>query len=314
MRSYILQRLILMLPVLLLAASLCFLIVRILPGNVAYYILGDQATVESAARLAALLGIDRPLWEQYLDFLGHLAHLDFGDSLVSKQPIIDELKRRFPVTVELAILTGFLSLAIGIPAGLISAVKQNRPHDYMIRVTSAGGLSIPTFWTGLLFVLLPVIFFRWAPNTRFVPFFDDPFRNLQQFIFPAVALALAEAAVLARLTRSMMLEVLRSDYMRTAQSKGLSSRTVVLRHGLRNALIPIITLFGAQLGRLMGGTVILEQIYSIPGMGQYFIRAIQSRDYPVVESLIIVYAVVFLMVNLLVDLLYAALDPRIRLS
>ncbi|MFH1485071.1 MAG: ABC transporter permease [Chloroflexota bacterium] len=317
MRQYIAKRLLLFVPVMVLVSILIFLIMRIAPGDVAIYILAGpdgegSFTQEELNKLRQHLGLDKPVYEQYLSWIGGLLRLDLGDSLVSARPVAEELRDKLPLTIELAMLTLFISLLIAIPSGVISAIRQDTWVDYLFRVASIGGLTMPTFWTASLIMLALILAFRWIPPMGFVSLFDEPLQNIQQLIFPAIALGYFFAAVVARMTRSTMLEVLRQDYIRTAWSKGLREGVIVSRHALKNALLPVITISGFQFGTLLGGTVIMESIFALPGVGRALIDSVTFRDYPMVQSIILLMAFWFLMINLLVDLIYAWFDPRIR--
>ncbi|MBI2908661.1 MAG: ABC transporter permease [Chloroflexi bacterium] len=319
MRQYIAKRLLLFVPVLALVSILIFLIMRIAPGDVAIYILagpeGEGSFTEQQLNdLRRSLGLDRPLYLQYLTWVGGLLRFDLGDSLVSQRPVREELSEKLPLTIELAMLTLFFSLVIAIPSGVISAIRQDTWADYLFRVVSIGGLTMPTFWTASIIMLGLILAFRWIPPMGFVSLLENPLQNIQQLIFPAVALGYFFAAVVARMTRSTMLEVLRHDYIRTAWAKGLREGVVVSRHALKNALLPVITISGFQFGTLLGGTVIMESIFALPGIGRALINSVVFRDYPMVQTIILLMAIWFLLINLLVDLIYAWFDPRIRYS
>lgn len=317
MKQYIAKRLLLFIPVLVLVSALIFIIMRVTPGDVAIYILagpeGEGTFSEQQLQdLRHSLGLDKPLYEQYLNWVGGALRFDFGDSLVSQRPVLDELSEKLPLTIELAMMTLFFSLLIAIPSGVISAIRQDTWVDYLFRVISIGGLTMPTFWTGSLIMLVLILAFRWIPPIGFVSLLDNPLQNLQQLIFPAMALGYFFAAVVSRMTRSTMLEVLRHDYIRTAWAKGLREGVIVSRHALKNALLPVITISGFQFGTLLGGTVIMESIFALPGIGRALINSVIFRDYPMVQAIILLMAIWFLVINLLVDLIYAWFDPRIR--
>jgi peptide/nickel transport system permease protein len=316
MREYLVRRLLIAVPVLLAVSIIIFLIMHVAPGDAARMMLSgstgesapDEATV---AKLRAQLGLDRPYLVQYVDFMVGLVRFDPGTSLWSGLPITEELAQRAPITLELAVLAALISWLIAIPTGVLSAVRQDTWVDYVFRVVSVAGLAVPVFWLGTLVVLALSTWFRWTPPLGYVGL-TDPGRNVQQFIWPALVLGYSGAAVLSRMTRSAMLEVLREDYVQTARSKGLRERLVVGRHALKNALLPVITLSGIQLGHLLGGAVISESIFALPGVGRFLVDGIFHRDYPVVQTIVVLLAVVFVLLNLLVDVLYAWLDPRIR--
>ncbi|HWO93278.1 MAG TPA: ABC transporter permease, partial [Dehalococcoidia bacterium] len=258
--------------------------------------------------------LDDPLPVQYLDWVGDIARGDFGESLLTTQDIGKEIRKRFPVTAELAVLAVLFSIVIGLPAGVIAAIRQDTPLDYVVRVLSILGLAVPGFWLASLIITLPAIWWQTGPPLGHTPFLDDPIENLKAYATPAILLGLAQGALLMRLTRSGLIEVMRQDYIRTAWSKGLRERVVILRHAMRNALIPVITVMGLQLTVLLGGTVIQEQIFLLPGLGFYLLQAISLRDYPVLQTVILLLTVIYVVVNLIVDLTYGYLDPRIRYS
>jgi len=313
MRNYIVRRLLLLVPILFGISVATFGLFRAIPGDVAVIICGQTGTPECLERVRDQLGLNRPLLAQYTDWAGDLFRGDFGTSMHTHVSLASELRHRFPVTLELLIMTNVIALALAIPAGVISAVRPNTPLDLVVRFLSVLGLSIPNFFLGTLLILLPLIWFDWTPPLGgYKPFIQDPWTNLQQFIFPSLALGAAIAAGLMRLTRSSLLEVMRNDYIRTAWSKGLRERTVVTRHALKNAMIPVVTVVGLYIGSLMGGTVILEMIFGLPGLGRLALESILLRDYPIVQGLVLISATVFVLVNLAVDVVYAWFDPRIR--
>lgn len=319
MRQYILRRLLLLVPTLVGVSIVIFLAMRVVPGDVALLIVtggGDSSggfiQKDALETVRKELGLDKPLHLQYLDWMRDVLTLSGGRSLWSGKPVVEEIKRRFPVTLELAALTFLISIVIAIPSGVLSALRQDTWSDYAVRVVTIGGIAMPTFWSGTLAVLFLVQAFDWIPPLGTPGLFEDPKTLFSQIIWPALALGYYQAAVISRMTRSTMLEVLRQDYVRTAWAKGLRERMVVVRHALKNAMLPVITLSGIQIGHLLGGTVIMESIFVLPGLGSYLLQALLSRDYPVIQSLIVLLAGVFVLVNLLVDLLYGWLDPRIR--
>lgn len=318
MHKYVARRLLLFVPTLLGASILIFVLMRLVPGDIAE-ILVYQTGAESSAiqqkqirQIREELGLDQPVIIQYVSWVANAIRGDFGYSFTQRRPVIEILKERFPRSMELAFLTLLVAVAWAIPLGVISAVRQNRWEDYLVRVVSISGLSLPIFFTGVLILYGLVRFFRWLPPLEFVALVDDPLENLKQLIWPALAQAYYISAPIMRLTRSQLLEVVRQDYVRTARSKGLAERAVIYRHALRNSLLPVVTFIGWWGGRLLGGIVIMEIIFAVPGMGTALIQAVSYRDYPTVQAIIFVMAVVFLMINLLVDVLYGWLDPRIR--
>ena len=294
---------------------------RMLPGDVAAMILmggGEDSTsgvsAEAVAALRDQLGLNAPLWQQYLDWMWGIVRLDAGMSLWTQRPVFDEIFSRMPLTLELAIMGLTISLTIAIPVGIISALKQNTWLDYLFRSFSIAGLALPSFWLATLLILALTVFFRWTPPLGYVGLTQDPWKNIQQLFLPALVIGVSNAAVIARMTRSAMLEVLREDYIRTAWAKGLNLRSILSVHALRNAMLPILTLAAIELGHLLSGTVVMETIFTLPGIGRYLIDAIFHRDYPVVQAIILLMGVLFVTLNLLVDLLYGVLDPRIRYS
>ena len=320
MTGYIIRRVLLLIPTIWGVVTLTFVTLRLLPGDVARLILSGGSETEGGegvdpAALAALrerLGLDRPLIEQYLEWLQSFATLDLGSSLYSRIPVWDDILRRLPYTVELAVIGVVMLLIIAIPAGVISAVRQNSRLDYGVRVTSIIGLCIPSFWLGTLVIIGLVRFFDWLPPLRYVPIWQDPVTNLTQLMWPGAVIGVIGAALTARLTRSGMLEVLGEDYIRTAWAKGLTERAVLYRHALRNAMLPIVTIVGAVFAGLLGGTVVIESVFNVPGLGLLLITAIQQRDYPVIQGVVVVIALFVTVMNLVVDISYAWLDPRIR--
>ena len=314
MRTYILRRLLLMIPVLILISFAVTMLTRLVPGDPATLALGQTATPEDIAKFNEAYHLSDPIPLQYLRWWGDLLRGNLGSSVVHRTTVTAELQNRLPSTFEILIFAVTLTILIGVPFGVFSALKQNTPVDYAIRLFSIGGLSIPGFWLGTLFLLLPAIWFDYLPPIGKIKFSEDPLRNLEQYILPSLTLAIGSSAGVMRLTRSSVLEVMRNDYVRTAYAKGLQQRIVVIRHVLKNALIPVVTVLGLQVAGLMGGAVITETIFNLPGVGLLFIDSIFKRDYPVIQGLVFFLAVVFVFMNLLVDLSYAWLDPRIRYS
>jgi len=312
MSRYIIRRLLLMAVTLLGVSVFVFGLIRLLPGDAVTMLLQDYAYAENLDALRAKLGLDKPVYVQYWEWLGRVLRGDLGASLRSRQPIIDELARRLPITAELGLLAMLIGLLISIPVGVLSAVKQDTITDYLARGVAVAALAIPGFWLGTLVITFPSIWFRWTPPLQYTPIYVDPIKNLSHVVIPAAILGIGLSGTLMRLTRATMLEVLRQDYVRTAWAKGLADRVIIFRHVLRNALIPVVTVLGLQVSVLVGGSVVMEQIFVIPGMGRYLLEAIQYRDYPVVQALNLVFALVILTSNLLVDIIYAYLDPRIQ--
>ena len=318
MSTYILRRLALFVPTLVGASILIFVLMRLVPGDIAEILVYQTGSESSAVQKKQIqqirreLGLERPIVTQYVDWIAGAVRGDFGQSYVQRRPVMDILRERFPRSMELALLTLVLAVVWAIPLGVISAVRQNGPLDYLARLVSLSGLSLPLFFTGALILYGLVRIFHWLPPLEFVSFTVDPLENLKQLIWPALAQAYYISAPITRLTRSQMLEVVRQDYVRTARAKGLAERAVIYRHALRNSLLPVVTFIGWWGGRLLGGLVIMEIIFVVPGMGSALIQAVSQRDYPTVQAMVFVMALVFLGLNLAIDLLYAWLDPRIR--
>lgn len=311
MKNYILRRILQVIPVLIGISILIFAVMKMIPGDVISGILGVEATPELRAQLAAKYGLDRPYLVQYLDWIGGVLHGDFGESIRTSAPILPEILSRFKVTAELTILAAFISWIIAIPLGVLAAVKRNTLADRFVRVFALLGVSVPNFALSILLILVLSLAFSYFPPLGYVGFLEDPLRNLQIMILPAAILGVTISGSVMRMTRSSVLEVLRQDFIKTVRAKGASERVAIFRHALRNALIPIITLIGMQIGSLLGGAVIVEQIFSLPGLGQMTLTGINQRDYPVVQGCVLFIAFIYVLVNLLTDLLYAYIDPRI---
>ena len=313
MQRYILRRLLLTVPTLLGVTLIVSAMVRLLPGDAVTMMMQDYGSyARDADDLRAQLGLSRPFPIQYATWLGGVARGDFGRSLRDQTPIAQDLGRRLPVTFELGALGLAISLLIAIPLGVHSAVRQDTLSDYLARSLAIAMLAIPGFWLATLAITLPSLWFRCTPPLRYTRLQDNPTTNLSQMLLPALILGIGLSGGLMRLTRAQMLEVLRHEYVRTARAKGLGERAVVVRHALRNAIVPVVTLLGLQVTVLISGTVVLESIFVIPGMGRYLLEALNNRDYPVVQAVVLLFATLVILVNLAVDLLYAWLDPRIR--
>ncbi len=317
MRTYILKRLLLIIPTLLGVAAIVFLIMRVIPGDVALLILGGddgggQIDAEALANLRAQLGLDQPLIVQFGAWLWGVVQFDFGKSLWTGAPVVDELLIRLPLSLQLALMATAVSVLIAIPLGMLAAVRQDSWVDYVIRVVSIGGLAIPGFWVGILCILFLVIAFGWGPPLEYHPPWKDPWANFSMMVWPVVTVGYRYSAVTTRMTRSTVLEVLREDYIRTAWAKGLRQRVIVIRHALKNAMLPVITLIGTEFAFLIGGLVVTETVFTLNGIGRFVVDAVAHRDYPVVQALVFLIAFSFVVVNLLVDLTYAWFDPRIR--
>lgn len=318
MRAYIVRRLLAMIPLMIGVSIVIFVVMRVLPGDIAAVVASrgaeDPPTQAEIEVVREKLNLDRPLVVQYWDWVSDAVRLDFGKSLVTEDPVLPDLRRLLPVSIELGIMSMVIAWLIALPVGIISAVKQDTWIDYASRSFTIAGLAMPTFWVAVLLILLLSRQFNWLPPLGYVGFFDNPWKNLQQMIFPALALGWTLSATAARMTRSAMLEVLREDYITTARSKGLRESVVILRHALKNALIPVITIAGFQTGLVIGGTVLIEQIFTLPGMGRFFLNALTLRDLPVIQAIVLMITLAFAVINLIIDLLYGVLDPRIRYS
>src|SRR5262245_3853658 len=316
MHTYVVRRLLALVPTLFFASLIVFVTVRLIPGDVIDLMLSQNdisAGKLSRDQLIAALGLDKPMWEQYGRWAGAILWRgDFGTSLWQGTPVRELLAARLPVTFELGLLALIIALAIALPIGIYSAIRQDTIGDYLFRSLSFLMLAVPAFWTGTMVMVLPSIWWGWSPEVKYVPFTADPLQNLKQMLIPAFILGTALSAITMRLTRTQMLEVLRQDYIRTAWAKGLNARTVIVRHALRNALIPVVTLVGLQAPLLIGGAVIVEQIFVIPGMGMLLLDAVNQRDYPVITGVFLIVGVAVMVINLLVDLSYGLLDPKVR--
>jgi len=313
MKQYVLRRVALAVPTLFLVSVIVFGLMRLMPGDVATRMVEGHAYAPTIDALRRDLGLDRPVHLQYLEWIrGILLEADFGDSYWTRQPILDEFVRRFPVTLELAVLTILVSVVIGIGVGIVSAVRQDTVTDYVGRVFAILALSVPYFGLAVLVVVLPSIYFKWTPVYTYVPFTVDPVENLKILAVPALVFGVTRAGPIMRIMRSALLEVLRQDFIRTAWAKGLGERTIVLRHALKNAMIPVITLVGLQMPLYIGGSVIIESIFRLPGVGLFFFEALTRLDYPVVQSVNLIIAALIVGLNLIIDVTYAFLDPRIR--
>lgn len=311
MARYIGWRLLALVPTVIGVVTVVFLLLRLIPGDPAEFILGDYATKENLARLRAQMGLDQPLYKQYVIFMTKWAQGDWGRSLISKQPALKEVLQVFPYSIHLAVSGVVIASLLVIPLGIVSAVRQNTLSDYAAMGFALFGVSMPVFWIGLVFILWFSYYLRLFPATGLgEP--DDWLSLLHHLVLPATTLGLASTAYIARLTRSAMLEVIRQDYIRTARSKGLAERWVITRHALRNALIPVLSLIGLTFGWALGSSILIEAVFSRPGLGLLLIKAIGTRDYPVVQGGVALLAVSFVLINLFIDLLFVWIDPRIR--
>jgi peptide/nickel transport system permease protein len=309
--AYLVRRLLLMLLTLFGISVLIFVMLRLVPGNIADIIFDSAGLVNPAAKakIERELGLDRPILVQYASWVSGLAHGDLGYAYVSEKPALQEILPRIPITAKLAALALAFAVLFGVPLGVISAVRQDTPLDYLLRLVSLSGLSLPSFWLGLLILMAFVHWFGWIPIYRSAS--GDPWRDLALLSIPAAAVGLRSSALVMRLTRSSMLEVLRQDYIRTARAKGSSDASVHYNHALRNALLPVVTVIGIEAAFLIGGLIVTETVFNIPGVARFLVEAIRWRDYPIVQDLVMLIAVVVLCVNFIVDILYVVLDPRI---
>ncbi len=315
MYRYFLKRLLLIFPTLFGVAALIFLLLRVVPGDIVelkYAGSGTYAPKEALDRERAMLGLDQPIWRQFTNWIWGMTRLDFGTSMWTGQPVAHEIAIRLELSLELALLATVVAVLISLPLGTLAAVKQDTWIDYLVRIFSIAGLAIPSFWLGIVIILAFVIYFHWLPPLTFTSIWRDPWANFQQLIWPALAVGYRYSAVATRMTRSAVLETLREDYIRTARAKGLWERTVLVRHALKNALLPVITVIGLEFAFLVGGLVVTEQVFNLNGIGKLFVEAISQRDYTMVQSLVMLTAFVFIFVNFLIDVVNALVDPRIR--
>lgn len=314
MVGYIIRRLAALVPILVGVSIVVFVLVRIMPGSFAQVMLGPNATPEQVEELEREYGLDQPKVEQYFDWLNGVVRGDLGESYIRDRTVTSEILDRLPVTGELLILTIVVTMLLGLALGAVAAMNHRRPADGVLRGLSILGMSVPTFWVATLVILLPSIFFSYAPPFRHVSFFENPWDNLREYVPPALVLGFASACGLARIVRGALLGVLGSDYIRTARAKGLNEGVVVRRHALGNAMLPVVTILGLEVATLMGGTVIIEQVFALNGLGRLMLDSVTLRDYPVIQVMALYAAVVFVVMCLLIDLGYAWLDPRVRLT
>ena len=315
MWQYILKRLLLMIPTLLGVALLVFLLLRVAPGDIVelkYAGSGTFAPKEALDRERAQLGLDKPVAQQFVSWISGVVRFDFGESMWTGQAITQEIKVRLELSLELAVMATLVAMLLAIPLGTLAALKQDTWVDYTVRIFSIAGLAMPSFWLGIVIILGFLILFKWMPPLTFTSFWVDPRANLSQLIWPALAVGYRYSAMATRMTRSAVLEVLRDDYVRTARAKGLGEAVVVLKHALRNALLPIVTVIGLEFAFLIGGLVVTEQVFNLNGIGMLFVESVTHRDYTMTQALVLLVAFVFILMNFLVDLLYAWLDPRIH--
>jgi peptide/nickel transport system permease protein len=314
MKSYLLRRLVVAIPSLLIASIIVFTLPRLLPGDAVQLMLEEKAYGKDLDDLRHKLGLDRPIYVQYFRWLGDVGRGNLGESLWTKRAVSEELARRLPVTMLLGLMSILFAVIIALPIGVLAAVRADTVQDYVARSAAILGLSVPGFWLATLVIILPAMWWGWSPNLSFSEFGQNPLRHVLQFVLPAAILGIASAAAIMRLTRAMLLEVLRQDYVRTAWAKGLQNSVVVVKHSLKNALIPVVTILGIQLAQIFSGTVVIESIFGLPGIGRFLFDAILQRDYPVIQGINLLVVSIVVAMNLIVDLCYAVLDPRIRYS
>jgi peptide/nickel transport system permease protein len=314
MGRYIAKRLLTAIPVLIAVSILIFAGVRVIPGNICALYLGaqDQIDFSQCDRIEHQLGLDKPVAEQYVHWVGGIIQGDLGTSMKTSTPVWGRIQSRLPATLELTILASVVSIGLALPMGVYSALKQDKPPDVILRVFSIAWLSMPSFWIGSMLITFPAIWWGYATPVPFVNFWKDPLTNLEQMYLPAISLGLALAASVTRLVRSSMLEVLRQDYVRTARAKGLRESVVLSKHALKNAMLPVITLIGIQLAFLLGGTVVIESLFVLPGLGTLLVEGVLTKDFPLIQGIVLLFAVVIVVINLVVDLSYGLFDPRVR--
>jgi peptide/nickel transport system permease protein len=316
MWKYIVKRFFLMFPTLIGVAIIAFLLLRIVPGDIVEARLmgsgGAFVTPQMIAEERAKFGLDQPLWKQFAVWLWGLARLDLGESMWTGAPIGQEIKLRFALSLQVALMATVVATVLAIPLGVVAALKQDTWVDYVVRVFSIAGLATPSFWLGIVIILGFLIVFRWLPPMVYTPFWVDPWQNLLQLIWPALAVGYRYSAVATRMTRSAMLEVLREDYIRTARAKGLWMKLILVRHALKNAMLPVVTVIGIEFAFLLGGLVVTEQVFNLNGLGMLFVESVSRRDYTLTQALVMLTASAFIVVNFAMDVMYAWLDPRIR--
>jgi peptide/nickel transport system permease protein len=315
MLKYLTKRFFLMFPTLLGVAIVTFFLIRVIPGDVVELRMGGESGAVSQEMLAkerARFGLDQPLWKQFVVWVGGVARLDFGRSMWTGAPIWEEIKLRLSLSLQVAIMATVVAVLLAIPLGVLAALKQDTWVDYAVRIFSIAGLATPSFWLGIVFILMLLIVFKWLPPMVYTPFWQNPWQNMQQLIWPALAVGYRYSAVVARMVRSSIIEVMKEDYIRTARAKGVYERMVVMRHAMRNALLPAITVIGLEFAFLIGGLVVTEQVFNLNGIGRLFVQAVARNDFTLIQTMVMLIAVVFIVVNLAVDLLYAVFDPRIR--
>jgi len=311
MFRYVLKRIFMLFPVLFGVSILIFVVMRIIPGDVAQTILGTEASPEALSQLREEFGLNDPLHVQYINWMGGVLTLDFGESMRTGKEILPDILNRFAVTFELTMLSAFISWIIAIPMGIVAAIKRNTNIDFGVRMISLLGVSFPNFALATIIILVLALAFSYSSPVGYIGFFEHPLKNLEIMIIPAIVLGTSMAGAVMRMTRSSVLEVLLQDFIRTIRAKGARESVVIFQHALKNAFIPILTIIGLQIGTLLGGAVIIEQIFSLPGLGQLVLTAINQRDLMVVQGAVLFIAFVFVIVNLIIDILYAYIDPRV---
>lgn len=315
MTKYLIKRFLLMLPTLLGVALVTFLLIRVIPGDVVELrYSGDRGAVsqEILDQERARIGLDKPVWQQFLTWIWGVVRLDFGTSMWTGAPIWEEIKLRFALSLQVAIMATIVAVTLAIPLGVLAALKQDSWVDYAVRIFSIAGLAMPSFWLGIVLILLMLVIFKWLPPMVYTPFWVNPWQNMLQLIWPALAVGYRYSAVATRMTRSAMLEVLREDYIRTARAKGLMQKLILSRHALKNAMLPVMTVVAIEFAFLIGGLVVTEQVFNLNGIGLLFVQAVAHRDYTLLQALVMLVAGMFIFVNFLMDIAYAWIDPRIR--
>ena len=315
MQRYIIKRFLLMIPTLLGVAILVFVMMRIVPGDIVelrYTLEGTAVSEELLAKERARLGLDKPIAQQFVEWMWGIARLDFGKSMWTENPVSEEIALRLQLSLQVAIMATIFATLLAIPLGVLAALKQDTWIDYAIRIFSIAGLAMPSFWLGILIILGLLIYFHWLPPIFFTPFWVNPWENLSQLIWPALAVGYRYSAVATRMTRSSTLEVLREDYIRTARAKGLWENAVIVRHAMKNAMLPVITVLGLEFAFLVGGLVVTEQVFNLNGLGMLFVESVARRDYTMTQALVVLVGFTFIFVNFMIDITYAWFDPRIR--
>ncbi len=307
----IIKKLLMMIPIVIMVSIILFLLLKALPGDAAMVAGGEFATDADIEAAREAMGLNKPLYMQYLDWLWGVLHGDFGNSLLTGSPIVDKVVQRFPATMELAILSMIFAIIIAVPLGIVSAVYRNSVWDTLSSILSVIGIAMPSFWLGMLLIILFSLTLNWLPASGYTPFFEDPVKSLRYMILPAFSIGASFAATTMRQTRNALLEVLDQDYMMTAKAKGLPGHIIIWKHALRNALIPVVTVVAMQTGKLFGGAVIAETVFVIPGLGSEIVNSIMKRDFPTTMAMIMIVAVIVIFINTFIDILYGFIDPRV---